>query len=111
MKYQYPFSHNYFPRKVKVISDGNHEHNSDTDFVDILAIELENFNHAEFNDLFRDFGLSKELSELLASRFRDKNMLQKEANVTFYRNREEYLLAFFKNEKKILFTVVTWRDC
>ena len=48
-------------------SDENHEHVTDTDFVNISTKERENFNQAELNDLIRDLGLSKELLELLAS--------------------------------------------
>ena len=80
-------------------SDENHGHDSDTDFVDTSTKERENFNQAELNDLARDLGLSKELSELLVSRLKEKNILQKETNVTFYRNREKDLLAFFKTDK------------
>ena len=77
-------------------SDENHGHASDTDFVNISTKERENSNQAELNDLIRDLGLPKELSELLASRLKEKNMLQKETNVTFYRNRGKGLLAFFE---------------
>ena len=45
----------------------------------------------ELNDLVRDLGLSKELSELLASRLNEKNMLYEKTKVTFYRNREREL--------------------
>ena len=68
-------------------SDENHGHASYTDFVNISKKECENFNQAELNDLIRDLSLSKDLSELLLSRLKEKNMLQKEKNVTFYRNR------------------------
>ena len=84
-------------------SDENHGHDSDTDFVDTSTKEHENFNQAELNDLVRDLGLSKELSELLASRLKEKNMLQKETNVTFYWNREKDLLAFFKTDKDFVY--------
>lgn len=84
-------------------SDGSHGHESDTDFVDTSTKERGNFNQAELNDLVRDLGLSKELSELLASRLKEKNMLHKETNVTFYRNREKSLLAFFKTDKDFVY--------
>ena len=53
-------------------SDGNHGHASDTDFVDTSTKERENFNQAEFYDLVRDLGLSNQLSDLLASKLKEK---------------------------------------
>ena len=79
-----------------MISDENRGHASDTDFVNISTKERENFNQAELNDLIRDIGLSKELSELLDSRLKEKNMLQKEPNVTFHGNRKKGFLEFFE---------------
>ena len=61
--------------------------------MNISTKERENFNQAELNDLIRDL-----LSERLASRLKEKNMLQKETNVTFYRNREKGLLTFFETD-------------
>ena len=55
------------------------------------------------NDLIRDLGLSKELLELLASRLYKKNMLQKETNVTFYREREKGLLLSFEPDNNFVY--------
>ena len=44
------------------------------------------FNQHEINDLTRDLGLSKELSELLASRLDEKKLLQKDAKITYFRD-------------------------
>ena len=55
------------------------------------------------NDLVRDLGLSKELSELLASRLNDKNLLQDGTMVTFYRHRENELLKHFATEKDFVY--------
>ena len=79
-------------------SDENYGHVSDTDFVNISTKELECFNQAVLNGSIKDLGLQKELSELLASRRKEKNMLPKETNVTFYRNREKGHLAFFETD-------------
>lgn len=70
--------------------------------MNIYTEERENFNQAELNGLIRDLGLSKELSELF--------MLQKETNVTFYRNKEKGLLAFLKLTMIMLIAVMS-RDC
>ena len=55
------------------------------------------------NDLVRDLGLSKELSELLASRLNDKNLLQDGTKVRFYRHRENELLKYFATEKDFVY--------
>ena len=46
--------------------------------------------------MVRDLGLSKDGSELLASRLNEKHMLNKEARVTFYRKRDLEFLPFFE---------------
>ncbi len=46
------------------------------------------FNQTELNDLVRDLSLSKELSDMLASRLNEKNLLQYSTKVTFYHSRE-----------------------
>ena len=84
-------------------SDENRWLVSDTDFANVSTKELENFNQAELNDLIRDLSLSKEFSELLASRIKEKNMLQKETNVTFYRNREKGPSAFFETDNDFVY--------
>jgi len=56
----------------------------------------------ELNDLVRDLDLSKELSEVLASRLNKKNCLYPGTKITFYRNREKQLLKYFTKEKKNL---------
>ena len=53
------------------------------------------FNQSELNDLVRDLNLSKQASELLASRLQEKNLLQPGSSVTFYRNREKMFLNYF----------------
>ena len=47
------------------------------------------FSQEELNDLVCDLSLSKENSELLASRLKEKNLLESGTNVTFYRTREK----------------------
>jgi len=46
-------------------------------------------------------GLSKEAHELLASRLKEKNLLEKSAKVTLYRNREKEFTSFFTHDKAI----------
>ncbi|KAK3774889.1 hypothetical protein RRG08_007248 [Elysia crispata] len=79
---------------VHDVAQQSSERNSDSDF-ELLSTELQTFSQAELNDLVRDLGLSKKLSELLASRLKEKNLLKAETKVTFFRDREKNLLEFF----------------
>ncbi len=60
------------------------------------------FNKVELNDLLRDFSVSKELSELLAPRLNEENLLQHGTKVTFYHSRGKYLLQNFRVESDIV---------
>ena len=46
------------------------------------------FNEKHLSDLIRDLGLSKESAELLASRLKDRNLLQQGTKITFYRTHD-----------------------
>ena len=61
------------------------------------------FNQSELNDLVRDLNLSKHASELLASRFQEKNLLQPGSSVTFYRNREKLFLNYFSLKSSLVY--------
>lgn len=61
------------------------------------------FNQTELSDLIRDLRLSKESSELLASRLNDKNLLDNDTKITFYRTREKNFLSFFSHESNLVF--------
>ena len=61
------------------------------------------FTQEELNDLVRDLDLSKESSEVLASRLNEKGLLHRSASVTFYRNREKILLQFFTEDEDMVF--------
>ena len=50
------------------------------------------FDQGELNDLVRDLNLSKQNSELLASRLQERGMIDTRTNITFYRSREKELL-------------------
>ncbi|XP_061480792.1 uncharacterized protein LOC133383677 [Rhineura floridana] len=63
----------------------------------------EQFSQKELNDLIRDLSLSKQASELLASRLMEKNCLQPEANITAYRTREEGLLPYFSQDEELVY--------
>jgi len=61
------------------------------------------FNQNELNDLIRNLSLSKETSELLASRLKEKNQLVRGTKITTYLNREKYFLPFYCQENYIVF--------
>lgn len=61
------------------------------------------FNQEELNDLIRDLNLSKESSELLASRLKEKNLLYPGTKITYYRNREKDLLPFFSQDNNLVY--------
>ncbi|XP_061471112.1 uncharacterized protein LOC133379577 [Rhineura floridana] len=63
----------------------------------------EQFSQKEPNNLIRDLSLSKQASELLASRLMEKNCLQPEANITAYRTREEGLLPYFSQDEELVY--------
>ena len=56
------------------------------------------FSQGQLNDLIRDLGLSKESSEILASRLDEHGILGSETKITFYRNRDDMLIRFFTME-------------
>ena len=59
---------------------------------------LEKFSQNELNDLVHDVDLSTELSELLASRLAEKNLLLPAVRISFYCNRHSMLLRYFSEE-------------
>lgn len=75
---------------------------SDSDY-EGMSSSPQLFNQEELNDLVRDLSLSKEASELLASRLKDKNLLEQGTKITFYRTREKDLLPFFTQEDNLVF--------
>lgn len=75
---------------------------SDEDFVIDLK-EPKQFNQQELNDLIRECGLCKEKSELLASRLKEKNLLTRGTNVTFYRKREQKFIPYFEEKDSFVY--------
>lgn len=56
---------------------------------------------AELNDLVRDLHLSKAKSELLASRLKEWNLLDRGTTVTYYRTRHVKLASFYAMENGV----------
>ena len=61
------------------------------------------FNQSELSDLVRDLALSKESSEVLASRLKEKSLLQPGTKVSFYRKRDADFVPLFSQEENIVF--------
>ena len=53
------------------------------------------FSRGQLNDLVCDLGLSKESSEILASRLGEHGILDSETKITFYWDRDDLLIHFF----------------
>ena len=53
------------------------------------------FDQKNVSDLIRDLSLPKESSEVLASRLKDRNLLEHGAKITFYRTREKEIVPRF----------------
>ena len=81
--------------------DSGTSNSSGSEFEGSSSIQTQ-FNQSELSDLVRDLGLSKELSEVLASRLNEKNCLSPRTKITFYRNRKQKLLQYFTKEKNLL---------
>lgn len=58
------------------------------------------FSQNELNDLVRDLNLPKDSAELLASRLKDKNMLNGKVKVSFFHTRHKKFLRYFAQEKE-----------
>ena len=72
--------------------------NSSSDFVIKDDSVRKGFHQHELSDLARDLGLSKKASELLASRLREKNLLEKGTTVSYFRTRESEFLQYFRSD-------------
>ena len=64
---------------------------------------LQQPNQSELNDLVRNLCLSKDQSEVFASRLLQRNILDSGTKVTFYRTREGRLLHLFSKEDGVVF--------
>ena len=67
---------------MSAIAQGKEIGGSDSDFQTTSYSEC--FDQNELSDLIRDLNLSKHSSELLASRLKEKNVLQPGTKITFY---------------------------
>ena len=74
----------------------------DAFFPDDNDKQPELFSQNELNDLVRDLNLPKDSAELLASRLNDKNMLNDEVRISFFRTRHQEFIRYFAQEKDLV---------
>ncbi|GBM20775.1 hypothetical protein AVEN_30025-1 [Araneus ventricosus] len=60
-------------------------------------------SRSDLNDLVRDLNLSKNQSELLASRLKEWNLLEKETKVCSFRKRQQDFQDFFSRDGDVIF--------
>jgi hypothetical protein len=65
--------------------------------------ETKRFNQQELNDLNRDLSVTKDKAELLASRLKEKYLLESYARVCHYRIRNNILKISFRVEGPMVF--------
>ena len=71
--------------------------------VSSLSTKPKPFSQGQLNDLVRDLNLSKESSEILASRLGEHGILVPGTKITFYRNRDDLLIRFFTMEAEFVY--------
>lgn len=69
---------------------------SDREYIpEFTSSEPQRFTQHELNDLIRDLSLPKDKAELLASRLREKHLVEEDVRICHYRKRTKYLEKFF----------------
>ena len=85
------------PEPPKAQTDSS-EKGEDSDYCPDLSdnsAKNKKIDQSYLNDMCRDLGLSKENSELLASRLQEKDALAKGTKVTYYRKRSQQFQQYF----------------
>ncbi|KAI6653918.1 hypothetical protein LOD99_3094 [Oopsacas minuta] len=96
-----------FTETIDESSDSTYSSNSCNELLQITKAEP--FTQGQLNDLVRDLGLSKDASEVLASRLSEHHVLHSEAKITYYRRRDEEFIRYFSEEGGFVF-VITFQD-
>ena len=61
------------------------------------------FDQQSLSDMIRDLSLSKESSEVLAARLKDRNLLQHGTKITFHKTRDKEFVPFYNDQLKFVF--------
>jgi hypothetical protein len=80
------------------IAQGKESGGSDSDFQ--TTSHSERFDQS---NLIRNLNLSKESSELLVSRLKEKSVLHPGTKISFYQRRENDFLSFFTEDNNLVF--------
>ena len=67
-----------------------------------LSTKPKPFSQGQLHDFLRDVNLSKESSEILASRLGKHGILDSGTEITFYRKRDDLLIFFFTMEDEFV---------
>ena len=81
----------------------NEEQDDATFETSLSSCERHLLTQGELNDLVWDLKLSKNQTELLGSRLRGLNLLQKDTKVCFFRNRQEQFQDFYSEENCLVY--------
>ena len=76
---------------------------ADLDFLVSTSLEPSPFKQEDLSDLVRDLCLSKQQSEVLASRLQQRALLCPDTKIAFYRNREKEFLSYFTCEDDFVY--------
>ena len=68
-----------------------------------LSAKPKPFSQGQLNDLVRDLGISKKLSEIFASRLAEHRILDSGTKTTFYRERNDLLICFFSMKDDLVY--------
>jgi activator of 2-hydroxyglutaryl-CoA dehydratase len=64
---------------------------------------IDKFTQSKLNDLIKELQFTKEKSELLSSRLREKNILASWVKFSWYRNREKEFQKYYAQEDQLVF--------
>ena len=83
-------------------SNSNH-HSSDDEYNFPEELQPIKFSQPALNDLCRDLNLSKASSEILASRLKERNLLESDVNITYFRKRSLTFEANFSCNEELTY--------
>lgn len=89
------------PTETMVLNLQNSESSESEGECEISTPQL--FSQNELSDLIRDLNLSKQGSEVLASRLKEKKLLEPTVTISTYRTREREVLHFFSESDGLVY--------